>query len=119
MSNAQKILADAAVYIAENGWHQGGSFAGESEDIDFNWTEIAATMPAACALGGIYFASNRYPFEDMARARCALAVVIEGTPMPDNLAGTSRASCVVAEFNDRDTTSAEDVLLMMKKAAEL
>lgn len=117
--NVRDILRDSAEYIAEHGWVQGQSFEGESEDVDFSWTRIAATTPGACALGSIYYISNRFQFEDMARARIALAATIEGVPPTGSLVQTSIASGVVAEWNDRPERSAEDVILMMKKAAEL
>jgi hypothetical protein len=116
----REILAEAAAYIAEHGWTQGEAFEGEGNGVaEFNWEWVAASTPPACALGGIYYASSRHPWEDMCAARLALAAAIENVPVIGDLSQTQFASTIVAEWNDRDERSAEDVILMIKKAAEL
>lgn len=104
-------LREAAEYIMENGWHQGSLRGPDGK--------------SACALGALQQVHNAQIVVDKNAEEYwadvqRLAIFLrEEYGLFSPLASKIDPARVVFMFNDSEITSKEDVLLAMKKAAEL
>lgn len=109
----EDILEGAIEVIERDGWHQGNPYPVRGSTI----ADMEASKKGpVCAIGAAsraYCGHANSGYVAMSARRASLDAYREAVErMADALDGGS-----VAEFNDRPTTTKEDVVLMMKRAA--
>lgn len=106
----EETLLAAANDMAEHGMCKGTFFAGPFS----SGQSTAERQGAACAMGSIARVSNS--LEDIAHnaaTRKLAATIVNRIPSTPGLISYD----VVSNYNDNPSTSAEDMILMMKEAA--
>lgn len=108
-----QILLDAADYLVEHGWFQGGMF-------DWGGLEALDNNPAACALGAVQQVRREggtfpLPVDSACPARTRLAETVRRIAPPVN--GDSEIS-IIAEWNDAPDRTKEEVVDALREAAD-
>ncbi|MFD8117052.1 DUF6197 family protein [Streptomyces microflavus] len=106
---ARKNLELAAEYISKHGWHQGDYYSYRATDAE-RLGIPAESHPPACALGAIFATA---PDRNRAGMRTVPLVAMNALAKSLGLGVPG----LIGVWNDDLNTTAEDVILALKKAA--
>jgi hypothetical protein len=108
--NVREILQAASAYISENGHNKGALYSWDGK--------LAGQKPAACALGAIRSVLDDSDILNYFPAAMRLADYLKRECLTGPDWQQQNPSALVPAWNDRWETSAEEVILALKKAAE-